>query len=99
MNALYTHQESSRHEDDDLGSWIFGITNHTTIGSLKLGSNEDVLLDSGSMVHACAPRHAPDVNISPGTGQKMSAVNGSTLNDYGTKTIRLDLGDSEAVPA
>jgi hypothetical protein len=83
--------------------WLYGL--HEEIAEVQLAcgalsSDSDpewVLLDSGSMIHACRPEDASDVATDPSRGVVLQAVDGSQVEHHGTRTVRLALGQ-EQVP-
>ena len=84
-------------------NWCFGLRAETvktvsTCGGLNVGESEWVLLDSGSVIHACSKETATDVKIEPTSMRsKLQTVTGSKIAHYGRKDVELDLGDKSRV--
>jgi hypothetical protein len=77
-------------------SWIFGLA----CNSLDAANSEWILLDRGSMIHACGKGIAADVPMVPTSPRDLRSVTGSRINHYGKKVVDMQLGSSgQRVPA
>ena len=69
------------------------------VGALSLDSDDWLLLDSGSMVHACGLDVAPDLLVKPSRQTSLQSVDGSGITHFGQKQIAVTLGSSDKVDA
>ena len=60
---------------------------------------EWLLLDSGSMVHACGLDVATDLPVKPSRQTTLQSVDGSGISPYGQKEICVTLGNTDKVDA
>ena len=61
--------------------------------------DEWLLLDSGSMVHACGLDVATDLPVKPSRQTTLQSVDGSGISHYGQKQICVTLGNTDKVDA
>ena len=86
-----------------VGYWCFGLREMivkkvSVCNGLNDGQSEWVLLDSGSMIHACSKETAIDVKVEKTLMKsKLQTVTGSSIAHYGRKNVELDLGDKSRV--
>jgi len=105
VGALHVVEEHTSYfqgsRDDPL--WLYGLRDDEvevhTCASLSKDAPESewLLLDSGSMVHACRSSDGPDVPADRSKGAVLQAVNGDSVPQHGVKTMQLELGD-EGIP-
>ena len=100
VSALHTVGENE--QEDDV-SWIFGLQEvpqgNVCEALTSHGDSGWVLLDSGSMIHACSKELAADLGTEESVSRgKFQTVTGAQIGHYGKRVVPLILGDDERVP-
>ena len=86
--------------DDEESLWRFGLRGESlTVGASSFDHDDWLLLDSGSMAHACGLDVATDLPVKPRKQTKLQSVDGSGISFYGQKQICLTLASEDKVDA
>ena len=89
MNAITLDEDSDR--------WIFGLKQvNSFLDKTNSSWTRDgagwILLDSGSMVHACPPDFGAG-DVQKTMGATLRTVTGGVIEHYGQKNVEMTLGD------
>jgi hypothetical protein len=76
-------------------AWIFavGTSSNGHWGSTGPGQALDLLVDTGANRSVCGPSHFPSFPLEEGQRKTISVADGSEMQYYGDKRVRLKVGD------